>query len=516
MMAADVTAATGVDYGVNTLRVAPAAIAAAFGDAPGTSKHYVVHDVPVGTLETFDSVAGQWRNPTTPPASGAPTSLMASLRSRVITPTTPVRWTASHIDANTNLPLKASAWDGSTAFSSQAIVVKTPGVYISEIGAVNAFVPVPTGIPLFLGSGTTSTTNPVMLTAANDLGALVPGAGPDITQAVDYFFASGGQQAMVMTVGVAASGLNDGASADNNGIISLMAMNLTTLLANLPPSISADLVVVPAMGEASVDEFLALATAMVEAAATIEGMALLDPPTSLVQQAAANPTSWGELASLTLQLSGPLSSPAHAAIYSSPLMGPSPYLATPASVAVAAVIAQTDAVIGTWGPPAGPRAVLPARPLLEPSVELAGSLMAVGINPLMLQRNDTPVVWGDRTLSTEMPGRYIANTRTLATIHKTIQQGLQSYVFEPNDNETWLSVIRSVSNYLTTLWNAGGLPGDRASDAFSVNVGLGSTMTSQDLLNGLMRVNVSVAVAEPGVFVTQNFVLDMGKRAVFQ
>jgi hypothetical protein len=72
-------------------RVAPAAIAVAYGDAPGQSKHYVVHDVPVGTLETFDSVAGQWRNPTAPPASGTPKSLLASLQSRVITPTTPVR-----------------------------------------------------------------------------------------------------------------------------------------------------------------------------------------------------------------------------------------------------------------------------------------------------------------------------------------------------------------------------------------------------------------------------------------
>jgi phage tail sheath protein FI len=281
------------------------------------------------------------------------------------------------------------------------------------------------------------------------------------------------------------------------------------LLASLPASINADLVVVPALGEASEGEYVDLAIAMADAAATIGGLALLDPPTAVVQQVAANPTTYGSLlADLADQIRAAATSPANAAIFSSPLVGPSPYGTTPASVAVAAVIARTDALIGTWGQPAGMRAELPARPLLEPSLELTGFLSGSGVNVLMLQ-HDTPVVWGARTLSTEIPGRYIATTRTLATIHKTIQHGLQSYVFAPNDGETWLAVIRSISNYLMTLYNEGGLLGEIASDAFTVNVGLGSTMDADDLLNGLMRVTVAVAVAEPGVFVQQNFVLDM-------
>ena len=499
MMAAD-----SVDYGVNTLKVAPAAIAAAFGDAPAAAKHYVVHAVPVGTLETHDPATAQWHDPTQLPTTAEPSSLLSSLRSRVITPTTPVRWTAPNIDASTSLPLTASVWDASNdsvAPNTSYLTVKAPGVYINEIGVFNKIVPVATGIPLFLGSGSSSTTEPVMLTQASDLATLVPGAGDDITQAVDAFFAGGGQQAMVMTVDVADQLPADGAYLDNSGLISLIARGLKKVLANLPGSIPADLIVVPAMGGASGSEYLELATAMTAAAANIDGLALLDPPTTLVQQAAADPTTHGPaLVTLAEHIRGTVSSPANAALYSSPLVGPSPYGETPASVAAATVIAQSDADVGTWGAPAGMRAVLPARPLLEPSISLAGSLNAAGVNPLMLQDGE-PVIWGARTLSTELPQQYIANSRTLETIHKTIQRGLTSYVFQPNTAATWQSVASSVTAYLTSLWNEGGLLGSSASDAFSVEVGLGSTMTADDILNGIMRVTVKLAVMQPNEFV---------------
>jgi phage tail sheath protein FI len=48
------------------------------------------------------------------------------------------------------------------------------------------------------------------------------------------------------------------------------------------------------------------------------------------------------------------------------------------------------------------RAVLPARPPLQSSISLAGSLNAAGVNPLMLQEGE-PVIWGARTLSTRLP-----------------------------------------------------------------------------------------------------------------
>ncbi len=122
------------------------------------------------------------------------------------------------------------------------------------------------------------------------------------------------------------------------------------VLAKLTETIQADLIIVPAIGGPSGSEYLALATAMTAAAANIDGLALLDPPTAVVQQAAADPATHDPaLVALAEQIRGAVSSLANAALYSSPMVGPSTYGETPASVAAATVIAQNDADVGTWG-----------------------------------------------------------------------------------------------------------------------------------------------------------------------
>jgi uncharacterized protein len=57
--------------------------------------------------------------------------------------------------------------------------------------------------------------------------------------------------------------------------------------------------------------------------------------------------------------------------------------------------------------------------------------------------------------------------------------------------------------------DAGGLVGDKASDAFSVQCGLGSTMTAQDILDGFMIVQVLVAVIRPAEFMQLTFKQEM-------
>ena len=51
---------------------------------------------------------------------------------------------------------------------------------------------------------------------------------------------------------------------------------------------------------------------------------------------------------------------------------------------------------------------------------------------------------------------------------------------------------------MSTVWQDGGLQGQSPAEAFSVAVGLGSTMTAQDILNGYMVVAVGVAVQQAG------------------
>ena len=68
-----------------------------------------------------------------------------------------------------------------------------------------------------------------------------------------------------------------------------------------------------------------------------------------------------------------------------------------------------------------------------------------------------------------------------------------------------------IDSFLTGLWKQGGLVGPKPADAFSVSVGLGSTMTGEDILMGIMRVAVKVAVSHPAEFIEITFQQEMQK-----
>lgn len=122
------------------------------------------------------------------------------------------------------------------------------------------------------------------------------------------------------------------------------------------------------------------------------------------------------------------------------------------------------------------------------------------------------LVWGARTLDgNSNDWRYINVRRTLIYIEQSVQDASKAYVFAPNDAGTWVNVKSMISNFLQGLWNQGGLVGPKPADAFSVSVGLGSTMTGDDILNGIMRVAVKVAVSHPAEFIEITFQQQMQK-----
>jgi hypothetical protein len=90
-------------------------------------------------------------------------------------------------------------------------------------------------------------------------------------------------------------------------------------------------------------------------------------------------------------------------------------------------------------------------------------------------------------------------------IEQSVKLAARAYVFEPNDANTWSAVKSMICSFLTRVWKEGGLQGASAADAFQVDVGLGSTMTADDLLNGFMRVSIMVAVVHPAEFIVITF-----------
>ena len=116
------------------------------------------------------------------------------------------------------------------------------------------------------------------------------------------------------------------------------------------------------------------------------------------------------------------------------------------------------------------------------------------------------LVWGARTLDgNSQDWRYINVRRTMIMLEQSIKSAVENYVFDPNTAQTWVKIRTSIENFLTLAWRSGALVGNTTGDAFEVHVGLGITMTPQDILEGLLRVLVRVAVSRPAEFIEITF-----------
>jgi len=122
------------------------------------------------------------------------------------------------------------------------------------------------------------------------------------------------------------------------------------------------------------------------------------------------------------------------------------------------------------------------------------------------------LVWGARTLDgNSLDWRYINVRRTMIMIEESVRLAAKAYVFEPNTANTWVTIRSMIENFLSGIWKQGGLAGAVPEDAFSVHVGLGETMTPEDILEGILRVTVHVALSRPAEFMEVTFQQQMQK-----
>jgi phage tail sheath protein FI len=94
-------------------------------------------------------------------------------------------------------------------------------------------------------------------------------------------------------------------------------------------------------------------------------------------------------------------------------------------------------------------------------------------------------------------------------VEESTKKASAQFVFEPNDANTWVKVRAMIENYLTVLWRQGALAGAKPEHAFFVKVGLGQTMTADDILNGKMIVEIGLAVVRPAEFIILRFMHKM-------
>jgi Bacteriophage tail sheath protein len=182
----------------------------------------------------------------------------------------------------------------------------------------------------------------------------------------------------------------------------------------------------------------------------------------------------------------------------------------PASAAMAGVMTFTDTARGVWNAPANIALNAVFAPALMTNDEIQGDLnkpldgKAINVVREFIGRG--PVVWGARTLDGNSNDyRYVQVRRTLIYIEQSIKAAMGPFVFAPNDGKTWVNVTAMISNFLQDLWARGGLMGVTANEAFSVDCGLGTTMTARDVLEGYMIVRVLLQMIRPAEFIELTF-----------
>ncbi|MEM1280206.1 MAG: phage tail sheath C-terminal domain-containing protein [Cyanobacteria bacterium P01_H01_bin.152] len=111
-------------------------------------------------------------------------------------------------------------------------------------------------------------------------------------------------------------------------------------------------------------------------------------------------------------------------------------------------------------------------------------------------------VWGARTLvePDNVQWRYISVRRLISYIEKSIEIGTQWVVFEPNDQDLWARVNRTVSGFLERLWRDGALFGGAPSEAFYVKCD-GEINTHETMMLGRLYVEIGVCPVRPAEFV---------------
>lgn len=108
--------------------------------------------------------------------------------------------------------------------------------------------------------------------------------------------------------------------------------------------------------------------------------------------------------------------------------------------------------------------------------------------------------WGARTLSSDALWKYVSVRRLFIFIERSIYEGTQWVVFEPNDERLWARVRDTIRLFLRTQFRAGALMGATEAEAFRITCDR-STMTQDDILNGRLICEVGIAPVRPAEFV---------------
>ena len=167
-------------------------------------------------------------------------------------------------------------------------------------------------------------------------------------------------------------------------------------------------------------------------------------------------------------------------------------------------------VAGLWARNDNTRGVhkAPANEVLQGAVGLVyqttkgeqDTLNPIGVNCIRSFPGRGIRVWGARTLASDPAWKYINVRRLFNYVEKSIENGTQWVVFEPNNRKLWARVNRDVSAFMRIVWRDGALFGSSPGEAFYVKVDDElNPPESRDL--GRLIIEIGMCPVKPAEFV---------------
>lgn len=188
----------------------------------------------------------------------------------------------------------------------------------------------------------------------------------------------------------------------------------------------------------------------------------------------------------------------------------------PPSAAMAGLYTMVDNTRGVWKAPAKVSVNYvnsPAENIDNAQQEdLNMPMNGKAVNAIRMFPGEGIKVWGARTLDgNSLDWRYVNVRRTMMFLEESVKNAAKAYMSEPNVAATWMNVKSKIDNFLRSVWKRGGLAGAAPEEAYEIHVGLDDTMTANDILDGIMRVTVLVAITRPADFIEITFQQQMQK-----
>jgi phage tail sheath protein FI len=369
-----------------------------------------------------------------------------------------------------------------------------PNVYIEQLAsAIRAVPPARTAVTGFVGAAAQGPVDqPVEVVS---LGAFIAVFGsPDVaypmSHAVAHFFENGGTRGEVVRV-VSRGGAESDPITDDDLAGPALEPADQGIWALRDSGV--DLVVVPPLGPGT-DVSAATRRAVVALAVGERAFAVLDPP-----------EGWATAGDVAVADLGLVDHHENAAVYwpwIEAADGAGGAAAFPPSGAVAGVYSRIDRSRGVWKAPAGTEAALAVTDLTASATDAEiEQLNSSGVNTLRTTAAGH-VMWGARTLAASHGNewRYVPVRRTALFLERSLYNGLDWVVFEPNDEPLWAQLRLTVDAFMADMWGDGAFRGDKAHEAYFVRCDR-STTTQADVDRHVVNIVVGFAPLKPAEFV---------------